>query len=197
VKHERGETVARLAAERRGRVEPAPYFRRVDAEQPHVADRRDVVGGVLGGWQVSSVLNFRTGEPLRITQASGIANSRPDYNGGNQVFDNWRDTMQYLDRNAYTLVPVSAITGATVRPGNQNSSQVQGPGRRRVDLTIAKAFHLGGKPQLQVRFESFNVFNWMNWAQPATGINSATFGQSTTAVPNSARIIQLAVKYAF
>jgi hypothetical protein len=42
VKHEGGETIARLAAERGGRVEPAPDFRRVDAEQPHAADRRDV-----------------------------------------------------------------------------------------------------------------------------------------------------------
>ena len=39
---------------------------------PWLADRKDVLGSVLGGWQVSSVLNFRTGEPLRITQASGI-----------------------------------------------------------------------------------------------------------------------------
>ena len=93
---------------------------------PWLADRKDVVGSVLGGWQLSSVLNFRTGEPLRITQASGIANSRPDYNGGNQVFDNWRDTLQYLDRSAYTLVPTSPTTGATVRPGNQNSSRCEG-----------------------------------------------------------------------
>ena len=65
---------------------------------PWLADRQDVVGSVFGGWQLSSVLNFRSGEPLRITQASGIANSRPDYNGGNQIFDDWRDTLQYLDR---------------------------------------------------------------------------------------------------
>ena len=71
---------------------------------PWLADRKDVVGSVFGGWQLSSVLNFRSGEPLRITQASGIANSRPDYNGGNQIFDDWRDTLQYLDRSAYTLV---------------------------------------------------------------------------------------------
>ena len=35
---------------------------------PWLADRKDVVGSVLGGWQLSSVLNFRTGEPLRITK---------------------------------------------------------------------------------------------------------------------------------
>jgi hypothetical protein len=38
-------------------------------ELPWLADRKDVAGAVLGGWQLSSVLNFRTGEPLRITQA--------------------------------------------------------------------------------------------------------------------------------
>jgi outer membrane receptor protein involved in Fe transport len=143
---------------------------------PWLADRQDVLGTVLGGWQLSSVMNFRTGEPLRVVQASGISNSRPDYNGGNQVFDNWRDTLQYLDLNAYTLVPTSPITQATIHPGNQNSSQVQGPGRRRVDLTIAKSFDLR-HAQLQVRFESFNVFNWRQYNNPVTNVRSPTFGR--------------------
>jgi hypothetical protein len=150
---------------------------------------------VLGGWQVSSVLNFRTGEPLRITQASGIANSRPDYNGGNQVFGDWRDTLQYLDRSAYTLVPTSPITGATVRPGNQNSSAVRGPGRRRVDLTIAKAFHLGGQARLQVRFESFNLFNWRQYNNPNTIVTSPTFGLITSVA--STRTGQIGLRLTF
>jgi outer membrane receptor protein involved in Fe transport len=162
---------------------------------PWLAGRRDVVGSVLGGWQLSSVLNFRTGEPLRITQASGIGNSRPDYNGGDQVFDNWRDTNQYLDRSAYTLVPTSPVTGATVRPGNQNSSQVQGPGRRRVDLTVAKAFHLGRQSQIQIRFESFNVFNWRQYNNPNTIVTSPTFGLITSVA--STRTGQVGVRLAF
>jgi outer membrane receptor protein involved in Fe transport len=162
---------------------------------PWLADRKDVVGGLLGGWQLSSVLNFRTGEPLRITQASGIGNSRPDYNGGNQVFDDWRDTLQYLDRSAYTLVPTSPVTRATVRPGNQNSSQVRGPGRRRVDLTIAKAFHMGGQAQLQVRFESFNVFNWRQFNNPSTNVVSPTFGLITSVA--STRTGQVGLRLTF
>jgi outer membrane receptor protein involved in Fe transport len=162
---------------------------------PWLADRKDVVGGVLGGWQLSSVVNFRTGEPLRITQASGIANSRPDYNGGNQVFDNWRDTLQYLDASAYTRVPTSSITGATIRPGNQNSSQVRGPGRRRVDMTIAKQFSLRGHTQLQVRFESFNVFNWHQYNNPNTTLTSPTFGQITSV--GSTRTGQVGLRLTF
>jgi outer membrane receptor protein involved in Fe transport len=162
---------------------------------PWLADRKDVVGGVLGGWQVSSVLNFRSGEPLRITQASGIANSRPDYNGGDQIFDDWRDTLQYLDRSAYTLVERSAITGATIRPGNQNSSDVRGPGRRRVDLTLAKTFTLRGTSQIQFRFESFNVFNWRQLNNPNTTVTAPTFGQITSVA--STRTGQIGLRLTF
>ncbi len=164
-------------------------------DMPWLADRKDVVGSVLGGWQLSSVLNFRSGEPLRITQASGIANSRPDYNGGNQIFDDWRDTLQYLDRNAYTLVERSPTTGATIRPGNQNSSDVRGPGRRRVDLTLAKAFTLRGTSQIQVRFESFNVFNWRQLNNPNTTVTAPTFGQITSV--GSTRTGQIGLRFTF
>ena len=61
----------------------------------------------------------------------------------------------------------SATTGATVRPGNQNSSDVRGPGRRRVDLTLTKTFTLRGTSQIQFRFESFNVFNWRQLNNPS------------------------------
>ena len=147
-------------------------------EFPWLADRGDVVGTVLGGWQLSGVISIRSGEPMRISQASGIGNSRPDYNGGNQVFDDWRDTLQYLDRSAYTLVPTYPRTTATVRPGTQNPSQLEAPGRRRVDLTIAKTFTLR-RVQLQVRAESFNAFNWRQYNDPVTNITAANFGRIT------------------
>lgn len=146
---------------------------------PWLAARRDLVGWVLGGWQISGVVNFRSGQPLRIEQPSGMGNSRPDYNGRNQVFDNWRDTLQYLDRTAYDLVPTYPITRATVRPGTQNPSQVQGPGRRRVDLSIAKSFSLRRGTQLQVRAETFNVFNWRQYNDPVLNVTAPNFGRIT------------------
>ena len=148
-------------------------------ELPWLADQGGVLGAALGGWQLSGVISIRSGEPLRLSQASGIGNSRPDYNGGNQVFEDWRDTLQYLDRSAYTLVPTYALTRATVRPGTQNPSQLEAPGRRRVDLTIAKSFNLRGHAQLQVRAESFNAFNWRQYSDPVVNITAANFGAIT------------------
>jgi hypothetical protein len=146
---------------------------------PWLAERRDLLGSVLGGWQISGVISMRSGEPMRIMQPSGIGNSRPDYNGKQQVFDDWRDTLQYLDRSAYNLVPTYSTTNATVRPGTQNPSQLRAPGRRRVDLTIAKSFTLRGRTQLQVRAESFNAFNWRQYNDPVNTITAANFGRIT------------------
>ena len=162
-----------LAADRRG---PSSRHRHGRLRTPvveQIAATCSEACSADGSCPASSISD--RGEPLRITQASGIANSRPDYNGGNQVFDDWRDTLQYLDRSAYTLVPTYLGTGATVRPGNQNSSQVHGPGRRRVDLTIAKTFTLRGTSQLQFRFESFNVVQLAAIQQPGHERHRAEF----------------------
>ena len=73
----------------------------------------------LGGWQISGILSARTGVPLRVTQPSGISQSRPDLIG-DPVLDNYRDTLLYLDRTQFALVPTSSVTTATLRPGNAN-----------------------------------------------------------------------------
>jgi outer membrane receptor protein involved in Fe transport len=164
-------------------------------ELPWLAGRRDFVGGVLGGWQISAVISLRSGEPLRIDQPSGIGNSRPDYNGANQVFDDWQDTLQYLDRAAYTLVPTSPITRATLRPGTQNPSQVQGPGRRRVDLAIAKSFSLSRGMRLQLRAEAFNAFNWRQYNNPVVNVTAPNFGRIQGVA--STRTGQIGLRFTF
>ena len=160
---------------------------------PWLVDRRDVVGSLFGGWQLSSVLNFRSGEPLRITQASGIANSRPDYNGGNQIFDDWRVAPYSIaTRTHWWRIPDN---GGDDSPGQPDSSDVRGPGRRRVDLTLAKTFTLRGTSQIQFRFESFNVFNWRQLNNPNTTVTAPTFGQITSV--GSTRTGQIGLRFTF
>jgi hypothetical protein len=64
-----------------------------------------------------------------------------------------------------------------------------------VDLTIAKAFTLRGRTQLQVRFESFNVFNWLQFNNPVTNVVSPTFGQITSVA--STRTGQIGLRLTF
>ena len=80
-----------------------------------------VLSQIFGGWQISGILSARTGVPLRVTQPSGIPNSRPDLIGDDPVLDDYRETRLYLDRSQFALVPVSSITTATLRPGDRKS----------------------------------------------------------------------------
>jgi hypothetical protein len=64
-----------------------------------------------------------------------------------------------------------------------------------VDLTIAKTFTLRGTSQLQVRFESFNVFNWRQYNNPNTTVTSPVFGQITSVA--STRTGQLGLRLTF
>jgi hypothetical protein len=64
-------------------------------------------------------------------------------------------------------------------------------------MALSRVFNLGGTKSIEIRGEAFNAFNWFEWGNPNTNFSAATFGQITSVVPNSARIIQLATKFNF
>jgi hypothetical protein len=130
----------------------------------------------MGGWQVSGIFTARSGNPLTITQPSGIPNSRPDVvPGADLVIPNWKDTCSatgcnYLNTDAFVRVPVIARTNATSRPGTYRVGDARSPAEWDLNTTIAKNFDIGGGTKLQVRAD-LSVLNKVNWAalsQPRT-----------------------------
>jgi hypothetical protein len=159
-----------------------------------------VLSQFLGGWQISGILSARTGVPLRVTQPSGIPNSRPDLIGDDPILDDYRDTRLYLDRSQFAAVPVSSITTATLRPGNANPGLIRGPGYWAVNLSVTKGFRLSQTVRLDVRMDAFNAFNRMNYANPNTNITSPDFGRiltSTSALSGGPRTAQLGARLSF
>jgi hypothetical protein len=49
---------------------------------------------------------------------------------------------------------------------------------------------------LELRVETFNLFNTFNWGSPVTNFNAATFGRILSQAGDP-RIMQLGVKYQF
>jgi hypothetical protein len=150
-------------------------------ELPWLKEGHGWMSQVFGGWQLSSIVNMRTGVPLRITQPSGISQSRPDYIGGDTVLPDSRNTLLYINRAAFALVPTSPVTTATLRPGTANPSLISGPGRWQADVSLGKTFRLRESVNLQVRADAFNAFNRVNYANPVTSITSPDFGKLTSA----------------
>jgi hypothetical protein len=150
---------------------------------------------VVGGWQLSGILQARTGVPLRVTQPSGISNSRPDLIGDSPVLDNYRDTLLYLDRSQFALVPTSPITNATLRPGTANPGLIRGPGNWTLNASLVKGFRLRNDARLDLRIDTFNALNHVNYNNPNTNITSPDFGKILGAA--SARTAQLGARFSF
>jgi hypothetical protein len=149
---------------------------------PLVNGGSGLLNAIAGNWQVTGILNARTGSPLIVSQPSGIPNSRPDaVSGVDPVLSDWKGTCNdptgcnYLNPDAFARVPVFPTTTATVRPGT--SGWFWGPGRWGLDMTFAKNFALPESRNLQVKVEFFNVLNKMQWSNPNTNMNSADFGR--------------------
>jgi outer membrane receptor protein involved in Fe transport len=170
-------------------------------ELPGISGGQGVLNGIAGGWQISGILQARSGNALVISQSSGITRSRPDVvEGVDLIVADWKDTCvatgcNYLDRAGFALVPAAPATNATVRPGTYMLDMARGPGSLNFHITIAKSFALWADDRLQVRADSFNALNRPNYNNPQTATNNANFGRITGAGGN--RTFQLGARLTF
>jgi Carboxypeptidase regulatory-like domain/TonB dependent receptor-like, beta-barrel/TonB-dependent Receptor Plug Domain len=170
-------------------------------ELPGVNGGKGVLNACLGGWQISGIVQARSGFALIVTQPSGIGNSRPDVAPGvDLVVADWKDSCpgagcSYLNTAGFIRVPVSSVTNATLRPGTFMPEMVRGPGEKTLHTTLAKGFPLGAHTRLQVRAEVFNLLNWKNYNNPQTNMNNADFGRITGA--GRPRVFQFGARLTF
>jgi hypothetical protein len=147
---------------------------------------------VLNGWQLSTVLQAQSGNPVNIVTANstvtGVANTlRPDVAGPVAAIgsvDRWFDTL------VFTPVP---------RFGNLGRNMVIGPGFQNIDSSVTKNARLGEKVRLQFRAEVFDVVNHANFGQPGNVTGTPGFGRITntrfpTGESGSSRQLQFGVK---
>ena len=63
-------------------------------------------------------------------------------------------------------------------------------------MALARVLRVGVARTLELRVETFNLFNNFNWGDPDTNLDGGTFGRITTQAGNS-RVLQFAIKYGF
>jgi hypothetical protein len=153
--------------------------------------------GFVEGWQISTIAQFQSGNPLNVVVASntltGIGNTvRPDLTGAINVVG---QTDRWFDTSAFTVPN-------PLRFGNLERNAVVGPGFNNVDLSIIKNISLGADRKLQIRAEAFDLFNHPNLGQPGRIVGTPNFGRITstrlaTGDSGSSRQIQLAAKFIF
>ncbi len=168
-----------------------PIFRHADSA---------FVKSLLGGWQVSGVVTIESGLPLNVTLTgsqggNGIGgNNRPDLVGHISYPDthlSGQQQIQWLDASAFNA---PTTLGAW---GNLPYDAARLPHSQNWNMSLFKSFVFSETrgSRLELRLETFNTWNHVNFTGVDTGLESGTFGHFNNAAP--ARIIQLGGKISF
>ncbi|HXJ41286.1 MAG TPA: hypothetical protein VNH18_18535 [Bryobacteraceae bacterium] len=153
-----------------------------------------VLDAVAGGWQLGSIVTWRTGFPINPTDGvnranTNIANDRPDASGQPVNLSN-PTTSQWFNTAAFVLQPLYQF-------GNAGRNSVPGPRGFYWDFSTHKDFRMPKEGHtLQFRMEAFNFLNHPTWGLPNTTLSSSNYGRITS-TSGSMRQMQFALKYVF
>jgi hypothetical protein len=171
------------------------------------SDMNRIVDGIVGGWQVSTIITYQSGQPLPIGMSQPRlmdGNQRPDV-----VCPVLRSGISYHQAAANALNGVgnpSVFNGACFAdpgdqvPGNapRYFSVLRGDSIHNMDLSFLKEFKIREGMLLQFRGEFFNFTNTERFAFPDLGVGSATFGEVTSTAPGSSpRHTQFGLRFQF
>lgn len=159
---------------------------------------------IFGGWQLSGLMQARTGRPLTLTVNRSSAdlpdgnnrNQRPDVVAGVNPSPANQTPEQWIDLTAFA-VPARGTWG------NAGRNILRGPGLFQIDLALQKRFAISDTRNFALRVEAFNAFNRQNLGNPSTNISApASFGLITGPLNTSygtgtARQIQFMVRVNF
>jgi hypothetical protein len=183
-------------------------------ELPFMKAQKDILGHILGGWELSGITSFISGQSLTVNQGEdpfavgsnrGIGlqeqgglgwwapqSTRPDESPAgvslNKTVNQW-------------FTPTSFTTAVSGTWGTEKNGAFLGPGLQRWDAALIKNTKLIGPVKFQLRTELFNAFNHENFGNPGISIDAGTpaqggnFGQITGG--HNDRIMQIAGKNIF
>jgi hypothetical protein len=157
---------------------------------------------VLGGWNLSGLLQARTGRPLTVSVNRSTSDlpdgnnsgQRPNVVPGASPIPENQSPEQWLNAAAFA-VPARGTWG------NLGRNTLRGPGLFQVDLALQRRFRFGGSRNLEIRAEAFNAFNNQNLANPNTNLSSGVaFGRITSPLnlgygTGTARQMQFMVRF--
>ncbi|MGB8473956.1 MAG: carboxypeptidase-like regulatory domain-containing protein [Candidatus Acidiferrum sp.] len=159
------------------------------------------LGRIFEGWRVAGITTVQTGFPVNISN-SGFTSLTcwafsfygcPD--NANQVVPsvqtlNPRDTATHL-----WFQPADFAKPAFGTFGNGGRNSFHGPGIWNTDLALMKSTKITESTSVELRLETFNTFNHVQFNGPSANVNSSSFGRITSA--RDPRIVQLAAKFYF
>jgi hypothetical protein len=172
-------------------------------ELPFYKHDNSLVGHVLGGWELSGITNFQSGQSTTVTQGGNdpfatLANNNSGLNLARGATAQIRTDLigdPHGPKTAAEFFNTAAFVTAVGHFGTEAPGTVLGPGFQLWDISLIKNVNFGERVGLQLRLETFNAFNHGNPSSIDTGIASTTFGQVNGW--HDPRTVQLGAKIKF
>jgi hypothetical protein len=152
-----------------------PWYKNPDAGALHY---------ILGGWQVSGIFTYQSGQPLDIQMSNASLNTpdntqRPNQTGDAKILNTMspdKTYLQWFDTTVYAA-PAANTFGTMTR----NQGDLRGPRFTNLDFSLVKQFGLGGSRSAEIRMDVWNLPNTIHMSNPNVTFGGSTFGRITSA----------------
>ena len=127
------------------------------------------------GWQVNVISTIQSGSPFNITTGTDASGTGDRADRPNVVGDPFSGVVQPTSGTAIAFFnPAAFAPPVPGTYGNLARDAYYGPWFRTVDVSVFKTVKMSHGASLQLRAEMFNVFNFINWANPGSTLSSST-----------------------
>lgn len=175
--------------------------------QPFLANVSGIADKVVSGWGFNGVTTLQQGYPLgvsqntnTVSQYAGAGTTRPNVVQGvdKQTHGPIQQRLgdQFSSQKYFNLAAFSAPGLFKFGDESRTDNQLRLPGIANWDVALFKDTHLSEAVVLQLRAESFNTFNRVQFGGPNTALGNAQNGQITAAA-NDPRTLQFAGRINF
>ncbi len=194
-------------------------------ELPFFRSAHNSAGKLLGGWQISGITQFQTGNPCGVAvnndyvgvgqdgsmdaSTNGltlgscpagqfwVVNGNPKILGA-MTHNGSKDSNLYFATTNPDGSPIfTAPPAGTFNLQNNIRGLIYRPGLENWNMGLYKKFPINERTGVQFRAEAFNAFNHPNWGSPGLNPKStSTFGK-VTGKTDDVRNLQLSLRYYF
>ena len=160
----------------------------------------------IGGWEISGVVDAQSGQPFSVSytatpssQYPGLVSGRASVNPGVSLYPAKKTRTLWFNPAAFTAPKdTNGIAGGAY--GTSGYDMLRGPRFQSWDMNLKKNIAWGDHYNVQLRADSFNIFNHPNFNTPNANISNSNAG-TVTAISGTpsyqARTMEFAVKFNF
>src|SRR5579872_785186 len=132
------------------------------------------------GWQFHGLITYTSGSPINITDGKNIDQTGENKDRPNLIGDPFANVPVLTNTRAVQYFNIAAFQASPSGTyGNLGRDAIFGPAFGAVDFSVFKRTPITERIMSELRIETFNLFNRVNWANPNTNLSSGSFGRLT------------------